>query len=105
MSAHTPGPWRVIGSDTVVGPKGNVVAECCGYSDHAKDPTQQAQGGRESNASLIAAAPDLVAALELMVRADEAIERGEGLPSDRAMLRIAALDAAAEALAKARGEA
>jgi hypothetical protein len=61
----TPGPWSITGNDTIIGPAGNVVAECCGYSDKATDPAQRAQGGRESNARLIAAAPDLLAALQL----------------------------------------
>ena len=55
---HTPGPWRLSGPDTVVGPSGNVVAECCGYSVQATDKAQQAQGGREANARLIARAPE-----------------------------------------------
>ena len=66
---HTPGPWNVKDSDTVVGPAGNVVAECCGYSDKATTPEQQAQGGRESNARLIAAAPELLEACRLIVLA------------------------------------
>lgn len=59
----TPGPWSVRDGDTVVGPLGNVVAECCGYSVLATDAAQRKQGGREANAALLAAAPDLYAAL------------------------------------------
>ena len=61
---HAPGPWRVGGDDasTVIGETGNVVAECCGYSDRATDAYQRRKGGRESNARLIAAAPELLAA-------------------------------------------
>jgi len=62
MGRHTPGPWSVKDSDTVVGPAGNVVAECCGYSVKATTPEQQSQGGREANARLIAAAPELLTA-------------------------------------------
>lgn len=56
---HTPGPWHVVDGSTVAGPAGNVVAECCGYSEKATDPVQRKQGARESNARLIAAAPEL----------------------------------------------
>lgn len=62
-SKHTPGPWKVNG-DSVRGPKGNTIAECMGYSAQAEDESQKAQGGRESNAALIAAAPDLLATLQ-----------------------------------------
>lgn len=68
---HTPGPWTVRDDDTVVGPKGNVVAECCGYSVKAEGMEQKAQGGREANANLIAAAPELLEAVKLYVRLDD----------------------------------
>lgn len=63
MTAYTPGPWTVRDQDTIVGPRGNVVAECKGYSVKATDPSQIAQGGREANACLIASAPALLEAL------------------------------------------
>ena len=64
---HTPGPWVVKDRDTVVGPQGNVVAECCGYSVQATDKDQVRQGGREANAHLIAAAPAMYEALKYLV--------------------------------------
>jgi len=30
---YTKGPWKVKEDDTVIGPMGNVIAECCGYSE------------------------------------------------------------------------
>lgn len=68
MSApgFTPGPWSVRNGDTVVGPLGNVVAECCGYSVDATAAAQRKQGGREANAALLAAAPDLFAACKIV---------------------------------------
>lgn len=54
-ATHTPGPWKVRGDD-IIGPAGNVVAECCGYSVRAEDQWQKAQGGREANARLIVTA-------------------------------------------------
>jgi hypothetical protein len=50
---HTPEPWTVK-DDDLVGPKGNTIAECIGYSVKAKDLSQKAQGGREANAIRIA---------------------------------------------------
>ena len=64
---HTPGPWTVKGEDTVVGPQGNTIAECCGYSIRATDKDQIRQGGREANATLIAAAPAMYEALKALV--------------------------------------
>ena len=65
---HTPGPWEVSNEDTIIGPQGNVVAECCGYSVKATDATLRKQGGREANAHFIVRAcnnfDDMLALLE-----------------------------------------
>ena len=60
-------------------------------------------GNYRANATLIAAAPELLAALEYMLRADDAICNDAGTKSDQAMNRIAAIDAARAAIAKAKG--
>ena len=72
MSEHTPGPWRVklpnceIKADIPANcPEGSysiIVADCFGYMH----PTQNRnkQGCRHANARLIAAAPDMLTALE-----------------------------------------
>ena len=65
---HTPGPWKVKNFDTIVGPNGNVIAECCGYSDKATDKDQKKQGGRESNAKAISALPDIIESLEELIK-------------------------------------
>ena len=63
---HTPGPWNVDGDATVYGPRFSIandkeqigrfeVADCKGYKQE-----------REANARLIASAPELLAALELV---------------------------------------
>lgn len=58
---HTPGPWTVdTDSDTVLGPKSNVVAQCPGYSRRSDNPLHMAQGSREDNALLIAQAPNML---------------------------------------------
>jgi hypothetical protein len=92
MSKYTPGPWEVRNNDTIVGPAGNVVAECCGYSVKAIDPAQQAQGGREANAQLIAAAPELAEACKAALSTMEWAQRsvpGTDLRSDILKLRAA----------------
>jgi hypothetical protein len=58
-------------------------------------------GTLEQWANLFAAAPELLAALQLMVRADECISENIGTKADHTMIRIAALDMAQAAIAKA----
>ncbi len=99
---HTPGPWRVSESDTVVGPSGNVVAECCGYSVQATDAAQRKQGGREANARLIAAAPDLLAALRSLFENCAMIHSQWG-DNDNKKEADAAIASARAAIAKAEG--
>ena len=52
----TPGPWNVLNPDQVRGLKGEFVADCLCHA-RRKDTDS-------ANAALIAAAPDLLAALE-----------------------------------------
>lgn len=84
MSKHTPGPWTVVERFGFAGSvKGGVVREytngtaqdqlfmvCCVQDDN---------GGHEAtnaNARLIAAAPDLLAALRVLLRDVEAVNAG-----------------------------
>lgn len=89
---HTPGPWNVSGSHIVSVKTGVQLAEVfspCGY-----DPKNQKEA---ANARLIAAAPDLLAALEqclVIVDAHRRISGGDG--------DMAAMNARA-ALARAKG--
>jgi len=93
MSAkHTPGPWtaKVVhfnGAGAILGPDNKGVA-CISAAVRREE--------NESNLRLIAAAPDLLAALQRIVRArqDGAIH-----PDDPC------IDAARAAIAKAKGEA
>ena len=72
MSKHTPGPWRVCGGMTpkytgIVSDKGYIVFEMGDYSQqYENDSTVEAPGYIEqrANADLIAAAPELLEALE-----------------------------------------
>lgn len=100
MSAHTPGPWQVTGQAESAryivvravmsnGKPGRIVARVPFNKEGDVVYTDA------SDANLIAAAPDLLAALRDLVSA-------EGLPegyANRAML----IDAARAALAKAEG--
>jgi hypothetical protein len=105
-SKHTPGPWILRparlcrGLDIVVETSGIVVGMARTRSDRYITPSEC-----ESNACLIAAAPDLLAALEAavecgMVPVSSASEGGANRYSDQ--VRVA--DAIRTAIAKARGE-
>jgi hypothetical protein len=60
MSGHTPGPWVSLGS------RGDVKSVCKGFAETmvAKAAGRETTAERAANARLIAAAPDLLAALE-----------------------------------------
>lgn len=98
MSKHTPGPWQIIAPGFI----GTVEADpqTIGYaSDHRNTRTRPLEE-QVANARLMAAAPDLLEALEAL--ADFSTEYG---PSPRASSEDWAdfLSAARKALAKARG--
>ena len=101
MSKHTPGPWVVVGSRTkyvearLVGSLMQEVAAC--------GPTLADEGygqQQEANARLIAAAPDLLEALqELCEIVEDAIEQKSAKDLDSFTLQPARA-----AIAKATGE-
>lgn len=66
MGEHTPGPWRVVHGTNVMAKRGHggeaSVAACGGYANNFDGGAYVAES--EANARLIAAAPDLLAALE-----------------------------------------
>jgi hypothetical protein len=86
MSTHTPGPWQARFS-----PKSDLVAHWDIYSNDGENLACLPEETQEPDARLIAAAPDLLAALEL-VSGQHAF-----LPSLRETID--------NAIAKARGEA
>ena len=97
MSKHTPGPWFISGRMTKyiearIG--GGLIQEvaACGPTD--------ADGGygerQYANAQLISAAPDLLEALEGMVRKAQKQNWNDNYPAE--------LNAAYAAIAKAKGE-
>jgi len=94
-AAHTPGPWVVGGKDNITvytsGHRGTYhhrTADCPYWSDRDLGPTKaQAQ----ANARLIAASPDLLAALQAIIL------ESDKLPEDQFRM-------AAAAIAKATGQ-
>lgn len=95
MIKHTPGPWHAEGGHIVVDTREQVCCgrpgfECCGSPDVQGDYFEVAQTS-ERDAHLIAAAPDLYAALEALVD-DFGDAEGD------------LINAAKSALAKARGD-
>ncbi len=68
MSKHTPGPWKVIYHFNVVSSKNRGVATTGGYANNIED-SNALHAESVANAKLIAAAPDLLEALELALDA------------------------------------
>lgn len=77
MSKHTPGPWEIIGKTTVQGGplfiesicKDEHVGPICEIRSNLKYPgcSQEDANGRNANARLIAAAPELLETLKKCV--------------------------------------
>jgi hypothetical protein len=83
MSGHTPGPWTVHGRDE--GPTRPIIVGCPGVGPLHRlaavyQPTNKAKHSAEANARLIAAAPDLLDALQFaaMALSDIATARRKG---------------------------
>lgn len=99
--SHSPGPWVAIDTDgehhAIVAPdadQDHFTVICIGPDDATEN----------ANARLIAAAPDLLAALETMLGEHElltSLRRASGLPPALTNMTI---DAAHAAIAKAKGE-
>lgn len=102
---HTPGKWYCEGGQ-ILAPSDRVETRgpirIAGVSVSRKGSAE-----RDANARLLAAAPDLLAACEAVVRAWDGFEYDEvGIPQFDSMNRFAqAYMLAADAVAKARGEA
>jgi len=94
---HTPGPWRVdnkafggseVGAELVIYSSRGIVAMACTIHEGLVNA--------EANARLIAAAPDLLAALEALY--DQEDWNNEDVPAN------SPIGMAAAAIAKAKGE-
>jgi len=88
VSNHTPGPWELRGMRLVTDRHGVVIAEKIGSNG----------GDSESNARLIASAPELLKMLERMVRAFNVKEIDP-------LVAFVTIEQARFAIAKAKGEA
>ena len=95
MSKHTPGPWTAdrTHDDVVMVDAGSGSAICDVYGDYS--------GEREANAALIAAAPEMLAALRRLLKACGHMPI-EATPKSAEMM-MAGLDAV-RAIKKATGE-
>lgn len=95
MSEHTPGPWRAGYIDEQDRRERMIVrAEAVDGHPYVAICPNPLAGSHEANARLIAAAPDLLAACELMLSSP----KYGNAPSE------AAVEAARAAIARARGE-
>lgn len=92
MTQHTPGPWQIEKdgvSSTNAPDDGDIICDAPIYAEHSMKRW-------EANARLIAAAPDLLAALQAIVMAWDS-------PKERAALSYAHLETAKNAIARAEG--
>ena len=102
MSAHTPGPWTVRGQGFVVGGEGDalnadyvaltLITAPSVPSNHQPDAEEA-----RANAHLMAAAPELFAALKLLLTTHDAS------CVDAEACQIGGIDLARAAIAKAEG--
>ena len=99
MSSHTPGPWNAVESQPGI----YLIRELCAEAEFSHIATASRRGPTEllANARLIAAAPDLLAALE-DAREEIAMRVLEDGGDQRSVTKACAKYDAA--IAKARGE-
>ncbi len=106
MNEHTPGPWRESWDYQRISPDSDrVVGNACGpehnckgvpiVGSHLLQPDRETMQKIYADARLIAAAPDLLAALEYFLRADDGAETPDSYNG--------AARAASAAIAKATG--
>ena len=86
MSKHTPGPWKYFN---------NQIIYDAGYGGPFKSVCEMNGNNNESNASVISAAPEMLEALEKALPL---------LDASSCEVWVAARQAAASAIKKARGE-
>ena len=84
MSEHTPGPWEAKNPEF-----GYVVCELTGGWSVVALEADPNKYEPEADARLIAAAPELLEALEMMLDMSEMGEFGKALPEEKAQRAIA----------------
>ena len=94
MSKHTPGPWCVRHDDMVCSQEGRIIADCesTPYAMRPAPPIVE----DKANATLIAAAPAMYEALQIMVKAANVDEIDP-------LVMFASIERAKSALAQAEG--
>ena len=101
MSEHTPGPWEIVElhdlGPCIVAPDGVVAVVMDSYDGRPEDEFY-------ANARLMKTAPDLLAALEPFARLAEVWQEGQVLNYRGVYITQHQAQAAAAAIAKARGE-
>ena len=105
-SKHTPGPWVIRRGASVADSDGFGVAACGGYYNSEIDPADLLKI-QAANARLIAAAPDMLAALDEIdsgiCKEMSAIEAGEYSIGQVVDLLVYLQNTARAAIAKAKG--
>lgn len=96
-TTHTPGPWEAADLRVMWG--SYFVADCNGKGDIGRQDESRA------NARLIAAAPDLLAALQLIVNGCTRVVDQDSCGQDMVKVRAAAIEKGRAAIAKAGGAA
>ena len=119
MAGHTPGPWvacegadgRGCSCGTVWSVSADAPVAHCDTRGEGAPPTVPDLPERQANARLLAAAPDLLAALETIVRKSEGRNRQAIADPDEYDIDMGmrlgleeAADIARKALSRARGE-
>ena len=99
--SHTPGPWRIIDGTEVRGADGTIV---CNTADY-RVPAPAAEAVAVPDAALIAAAPDLLAALVLLLNVERAALLGVQSPGLQGLDVPHHFEAARAAIARATGQA
>lgn len=101
MSTHTPGPWEFGGMNTrhVYGPDGHVVCTLAAYQESFF--AREHKDTIRANARLIAAAPELLAALQAIMAEPSDIEYHGGQRTRPGCKLCAAMNNARYAIAKA----
>ena len=87
MTAHTPGPWRTNGADVVSNNGSPVSKVILNYNRTIAFDTERAEA--EANASLIAAAPDLLEALKDMTHGLPELLENIGYTDEEGMIEKA----------------
>ena len=97
MSQHTPGPWEQVANSIYSRMANCVVVRLPGQTNRVGDEPPEQIERWDADACLIAAAPELLEALENLLKVLGDLEGGIGLQYNEA-------DIARAAIAKAKGE-